>query len=219
MKKIRSIYVSLFLTGLVTFSLILQPQGNSQVLANQGVTGFITPHNPTKFNQQFTHETALVNGVRIHYVIGGSGEPVVLLHGFPLTWYYWRKIMPTLAQRYTVIAPDLRGLGDSSKPSSGYDPQTLAEDIHQLVRQLGFQRILLVGHDWGGPVAYAYAYAAANRDEVQKLVILEAVIPVFGQGQQGVLPNTGQAPWHFSFHQVPDVPEALTAGRERLYIS
>lgn len=104
----------------------------------------------TSINAQqstFTHHIANVNGIRLHYVIAGKGAPVVLLHGFPQTWYEWRKVMPVLAQRYTVIAPDLRGLGDSSKPEKGYDATTVAEDIYQLVIRLGFQRIYLVGHE------------------------------------------------------------------------
>ncbi len=93
------------------------------------------------FDQQFKHRTAEVNGVRIHYVIGGSGEAVVLLHGFPQTWYEWHKIMPALAAKYTVIAPDLRGLGESSRPAPNYEAHSVAEDVHQLVQQLGFKQI------------------------------------------------------------------------------
>jgi cephalosporin-C deacetylase-like acetyl esterase len=90
-------------------------------------------------NVTFFHHTASVNGIQSHYVIGGHGDPVVLLHGWPETWYAWHRVMPALAKNYTVIAPDLRGLGDSSKPPTGYDGKTLAEDIHQLVTQLGFK--------------------------------------------------------------------------------
>ena len=85
----------------------------------------------------FSHHTASVNGIQLHYVMGGKGDPVVLLHGWPETWYEWRHVMPALAKNYTVIAPDLRGLGDSSKPASGYDGNTTAEDIYQLVIQTG----------------------------------------------------------------------------------
>ena len=84
-------------------------------------------------NMTFSHHIASVNGIQLHYVIGGHGDPVVLLHGWPETWYEWHNIMPALAKNYTVIAPDLRGLGDSSKPPTGYDGKTTAEDIHQLV--------------------------------------------------------------------------------------
>ena len=110
----------------------------------------------------FEHFSAQLSEVRLHYVKAGSGDPLVLLHGWPETWYQWREVIPALAERYTVIAPDMRGLGDSSKPVTGYDKRRVAADIHELVRHLGFERIFLVGHDWGGPVAYAYA--CAHRD-------------------------------------------------------
>jgi pimeloyl-ACP methyl ester carboxylesterase len=162
------------------------------------------------------HHTALVNDVRLHYVMAGQGEPVVLLHGWPQTWYEWRRIIPALAERYTVIAPDMRGLGDSSKPATGYDKRTVADDIYQLVRQLGFTRLFLVGHDWGGPVAYAYV--CAHADEVRRLVILDVMIPGAGLEQiPQATPRGGL--WHLSFHGVRDLPEALITGRERLYLS
>jgi hypothetical protein len=131
-------------------------------------------------NMTFSHHMASVNGIQIHYVIGGQGDPIVLLHGWPQTWYEWRHVMPALAKNYTVIAPDLRGLGDSSKPLTGYDGKTTAEDIHQLISQLGFKDILLVGHDFG--VQVAYSYAAAHSAEVRRLVILDVPIPGIGPG-------------------------------------
>jgi len=161
------------------------------------------------------HHTFATNDVRLHYVTAGDGDPVVLLHGWPQTWYEWRRIMPILAAKYRVIAPDMRGLGDSSKPQLGYDKKTIAEDIHQLVRHLGFEKILLVGHDWGGPVAYAYA--AAHRQEVRKLVILDVAIPGAGL-ETGIRFRRGGI-WHIQFHGVRDLPEALITGRERTYLS
>jgi pimeloyl-ACP methyl ester carboxylesterase len=161
----------------------------------------------------FEHHTARVNDVRLHYVIAGQGDPVVLLHGWPETWYQWRKIIPSLAERYTVIAPDMRGLGDSSKPQTGYDKRSVASDIHELVQQLGFERIFLVGHDWGGPVAYAYA--AVYRDAVRRLVILDA--PIVKSTEE--LARLQGLFWHLSFHAVPDLPEMLVTGRERAYLS
>jgi pimeloyl-ACP methyl ester carboxylesterase len=163
----------------------------------------------------FAHHTAKVNDVLLHYVIAGHGDPVVLLHGWPQTWYEWRKIIPALAERYTVIAPDMRGLGDSSKPAGGYDKRTVAHDIYQLVRQLGFERIFLVGHDWGGPVAYAYA--CAHPADVLKLVILDVPIP--GAGLEHALTFRPRSVWHVQFHYVRDLPEALVTGRERTYLS
>ena len=158
-------------------------------------------------NVTFSHHMASVNGIQLHYVIGGQGEPVVLLHGWPQTWYEWRHVMPALAKNYTVVVPDLRGLGDSSKPVSGYDGKTVAEDIYQLVSQLGFKNIFLVGHDFGAEVAYPYA--AAHPNEVKRLVMLD--VPILGIGPGKNL--TGL--WWLQFHLVRDVPEMLVEGHER----
>jgi pimeloyl-ACP methyl ester carboxylesterase len=164
-------------------------------------------------NVTFSHHTASVNGIQLHYVIGGQGDPVVLLHGWPQTWHEWHKVMPALAKNYTVIAPDLRGLGDSSKPVTGYDGNTTAEDIYQLVSQLGLgQKIYLVGHDVGGQTAYSFA--AIHPNNVSKLVIMDFIFPGFYP------PNLeGVCCWWFSFHQTRDIPELLTAGNEREYLS
>jgi pimeloyl-ACP methyl ester carboxylesterase len=161
-------------------------------------------------NVTFSHHMTTVNGIQMHYVIGGHGDPVVLLHGWPETWYEWRHVMPSLAKNYTVIAPDLRGLGDSSKPVTGYDGRTVAEDIHQLVGKLGFKTIFLVGHDIGTFIVYSYA--AAHPSEVKALAVMEAPIP-------GFYPPVRPALWWVPFHQTPDVPEALVQGKEMLYLS
>lgn len=161
------------------------------------------------------HHTARVNDVLLHYVVAGRGDPVVLLHGWPQTWYEWRNIIPALSERYTVIAPDMRGLGDSSKPAAGYDKRTIAADIYDLVRHLGFKNIFLVGHDWGGPVAYAYA--SAHPEDVRKLVILDVGIP--GAGLEQALAFRPRSIWHIQFHYVRDLPEALVTGRERTYLT
>jgi pimeloyl-ACP methyl ester carboxylesterase len=161
-------------------------------------------------NVTFSHHMASVNGIQLHYVTGGQGEPIVLLHGWPETWYEWRHIMPSLAKNYTVIAPDLRGLGDSSKPLTGYDGKTVAEDIHQLVTQLGFKTIFLLGHDIGTQVAYSYA--AAHPTEVKRLVVMDLTIPGFEP--PGMMPI-----WWRSFHETPDVPEVIIQGKEMIYLS
>jgi pimeloyl-ACP methyl ester carboxylesterase len=158
------------------------------------------------------HGYADLGDVLIHYVTAGSGPPLVLLHGWPQTWYEWRHIVPELAPHYTLVMPDLRGLGDSSRPASGYDKKTVANDIWRLVHdRLGHQRFYLVGHDWGGPTAYALA--AAHPDAVRRLVILDVVIP----GDGGDFSQSGRR-WHHAFHMTPDLPEALVHGRERLYL-
>src|SRR5919197_2889451 len=165
-------------------------------------------------NMTFSHNTVSVNDIKLHYVIGGHGDPVVLLHGWPETWYAWHKVMPALAKNHTVIAPDLRGLGDSSKPPTGYDGKTLADDIRQLVAQLGFKTIFLVGHDIGSFVVYPYA--AEHPTEVKRLVVMEVPPPGFFPSPQV---NGGPPLWWILFHQTPDVPEALVEGKERTYLS
>jgi pimeloyl-ACP methyl ester carboxylesterase len=168
-------------------------------------------------NETFSHNTASVNGIQLHYVIGGKSDPVVLLHGWPMTWYQWRHVMPDLAKNYTVIAPDLRGMGDSSKPYTGYDGKTLAEDIHQLVTQLGFEKIFLVGHEVGSNVAYPYA--AAHPTEVERLVIMDVPPQGFFPPALGPQVNGGPPLWWLLFHQTPDVPELVIEGKEEEYLS
>lgn len=151
--------------------------------------------------------------MNMHYITAGDGPPVVLLHGFPQTWYEWRPILPALAEQFTVIAPDLRGLGDSSRPLTGYDKATLANDVWELVHDhLGFECFNVVGHDWGGPVAYALA--AQHRANVLRLGVLDVTIP--GDGTDVF--STSQGRWHHAFHRTPDLPEALVHGREDIYV-
>ena len=175
---IVTISISLIGIGLsqvqIVFAQQQQPQANLTSTEKQRLLNGISFQID---NVTFSHHTVPVNGIQIHYVIGGHGDPVVLLHGWPETWYEWRHVMPALAKNYTVIAPDFRGLGDSSKPLTGYDGKTVAEDIHQLVTQLGFKTIFLVGHDIGTQVAYSYA--AGHPTEVKKLVVMDLTIPGF----------------------------------------
>ena len=167
------------------------------------------------FGRNFRHRAADVNGTRIHYVMGGHGPPVILLHGNLRTWRVWRRVMAALAGRYTVVAPDMRGLGKSSRPTTGYDKKTVAEDIYQLAQQLGFVTVNLVGHDLGGWVAYPYA--ANHRDSVERLVLVD--IPLPGIGAENIMnPVTGGS-FHFGFNMVDDLPEALVAGHERDFIT
>ncbi|HYW30914.1 MAG TPA: alpha/beta hydrolase [Gemmatimonas sp.] len=166
------------------------------------------------------HHKAFCNGQILHYVRAGTGDPVVLLHGWPATWYHWRKLIPLLADTYTVIAPDLRGFGDSTKPASGYDTRTITEDVYQLVQQLGLSRPFIVGHDMGA--VHAYTYANRHPDEVRGLAYLDEPLPGFGYEQFAQLqPDPAmQGGFFFAhFHLAPDLPEALVAGRERLYLS
>jgi pimeloyl-ACP methyl ester carboxylesterase len=160
-----------------------------------------------------THHAAFVNDIRLHYVRAGNGPPVVLLHGWPQTWYMWRKVIPVLAEHYTVIAPDLRGFGESSKPIDGYDKVTVAEDIYQLVQSLGFEKIFLVGHDMGGPTAYAYA--SAHPEDVSRLVILDVALTI----DEDESAQYYKRLFHLSFHAEPDIAVALVSGRERTYLT
>lgn len=165
----------------------------------------------------FTHRDADVNGVRLHYVIGGEGDPVVLLHGFPETWYAWREVMPALAKEHTVIAPDLRGIGESSLAESGYDKTTMAEDVYRLVRELGFEEVSVVGHDLGAWVAYACA--RRHREEVAHLAFMGAALPGFTLERLLDFREPGQGLGHLVFFMQREVPETLIKGRERYYLT
>ncbi|MXP53122.1 MULTISPECIES: alpha/beta fold hydrolase [unclassified Pantoea] len=167
----------------------------------------------------FSHHYATVDGVRIHYVSGGNpqGETLVLLAGFPQSWFAWRKVMALLGDRYFIIAPDLPGQGDSDKPYSGYDTTSLAEKVQGLLLQLNIHHYYLAAHDVGAWVAWPFALRYAN--QIKKLALLDAGIP--GVTLPDALPATPDKAWktwHFAFHLLPDLPEALIAGREEIYL-
>jgi pimeloyl-ACP methyl ester carboxylesterase len=161
---------------------------------------------PAGFSERF----ADVNGVRLHYLIGGKGSPVVLLHGYAQTGHMWLPVMPLLAKSHTVVVPDLRGAGGSSKPESGYDKKNMAADIHELTTSLGFDRVSIVGHDIGLMVAYAFAAQFPNATE--KVVLMDAFLPGIGNWKDVWLMRDL---WHFHFYG--EVPLALVQGRERTY--
>ncbi|HSN97751.1 MAG TPA: alpha/beta hydrolase [Candidatus Nanopelagicales bacterium] len=165
----------------------------------------------------FRHGMAQANGIRVHYVQGGAGAPLVLLHGFPEAWFQWRRVMPALASRFTVIAPDLRGAGATSRPDDGYDKRTMAEDIRALLvhLDLGGQPVYLAGHDIGMMVAYAYA--AANPEGVRRLALLDGALP-------GIEPfwteiRLNPRTWHFGFHAEVALAATLVRGQERQYLA
>jgi len=167
----------------------------------------------------FTHRFTTVNGLRFHHVEGGREEAptLILLAGFPESWYAWRKVMPILGQGFRIIAVDLPGQGDSDKPLDGYDTQTVARRLHDLVEHLGLKRYGLVAHDVGAWVAFPYAMMFGK--EIEALAMLDAGIP--GITLPEMLPSVADRSWktwHFSFHAVPDLPEILLAGRERPYL-
>jgi pimeloyl-ACP methyl ester carboxylesterase len=204
----KYLYLKSFLTGIICCS-VVSLGFSSPITAEQNIID-----NSEKID--YTHHKTTVNGILMHYVIGGKGDPVVLLHGWPETWYGWRHIIPKLIDNnYTVIAPDMRGFGDSEKPQIGYDTKTVAEDIYQLVKKLGNSKIYIVAHDWGGPVAYSYA--AAHPQDVRKMVILDTLLPGFGLEEAANFSPKGL--WHLSFHAVRDLPEKLIDGKEDIYLN
>ena len=154
---------------------------------------------------------ATVDGLKIHYLTAGKGEPVILLHGFAQTSRMWRPLMTELAKTRTVIAPDLRGFGQSSKPTGGYDKKTMAQDIHKLAASLGFKRESIVGHDIG--LMVAYAYAAQYPSEVDRIALLDAFLPGVGDWTTVWLLRDL---WHFHFYG--ETPLKLVTGRERIYL-
>ncbi|MGA5504039.1 alpha/beta fold hydrolase [Streptomyces umbrinus] len=171
---------------------------------------------PDGFLDVFTSRLVEVNGLRLHAVTGGDGPALLLIGGWPQTWYAWRQVMPALARRHTVVAVDSRGAGLSDKPDDGYDPGTLSADLVALMAALGHDRFDVVGHDigtWTG-----YALATDHPERVGRLAILEAVIP----GLTPSPPFFGPAAvnlklWQFGFNRLTDLNEELVRGRERLF--
>ncbi len=164
-----------------------------------------------------THRTQVGN-LRMFYRLEGSGDPVVLMHGFPQTSYAWRKVIPALAERHTVLAPDLRGCGDTDRPATGYDKATVAADVHALVGQLGLGPVALVGHDVGMMVAYTYA--CAYPDDVARLVLADAALPGLGLGLEDLYDaDANPRMYHLPLAEAPNgLAEALIAGREGVFV-
>jgi pimeloyl-ACP methyl ester carboxylesterase len=160
----------------------------------------------------FKSHIAKVNGVHIHYVIGGKGEPLLLVHGFGQNWYMWNRLLPELSKHFTVIAPDMRGVGESDKPAGGYDKKNMAVDMHELMKQLGFHNINLAGHDIGLMVAYAYAAQFPN--DVKKLALMDALLP----GIEPVWSQVRAQAWWFGFFAMPTSGQ-LVAGRAGLFLT
>jgi pimeloyl-ACP methyl ester carboxylesterase len=161
---------------------------------------------PQKIEDRF----AELSGVKLHYLAAGSGDPVLLLHGYTQTSHMWRPLIAELQKNHLVIAPDLRGFGQSSKPESGYDKKTMAQDIHALASQLGLKKVRVVGHDIG--LMVAYAYAAQYPAEVERIALLDAFLPGVGDWKNVWLMRDL---WHFHFYG--EVPLKLVDGRERIY--
>ena len=207
----KTIYFSaiLWLLALLVTGCQTSPNKQAAPAANDSTANKIEPASPPS---NFKHAYAKVNGIDIHYVVGGSGEPLVLLHGFGQNWYMWNRLLPEFSKHFTVIAPDLPGLGESGKPDSGYDKKTMASYIHGLVKQLGYNNINLAGHDIG--LMVAYAYAAQFSGEVKKLALMDALLP----GVEPVWSQVKSSAWWFGFFSFPASGE-LVAGRERLFLT
>ena len=173
-------------------------------------TGFPTKASAGAQDETIVSRTAEIDGAKLHYMRAGHGTPLILLHGYAETSLMWKPIIPVLAQRFTVIAPDLPGIGDSDIPADGLDMKNAAVRIHDLAKSLGVQKAEVVGHDIG--LMVAYAYAAQFPTEVTKLVLMDAFLPGV-EGWEAVYNNP--AIWHFRFNG--PTPETLVQGRERTY--
>jgi pimeloyl-ACP methyl ester carboxylesterase len=191
MKRSPAVFFALAMLSLFSFS----PAISTKVIAA---------------SETIVSKTAEVNGVKLHYLTAGHGPAVILLHGYTQTSRMWRPIIPLLAEKFTVIAPDLPGIGDSEIPADGLDMKTAAIRIHALAKSLGIEKARVVGHDIGLMVAYAYAEQFPS--ETEKLVVMDAFLPGVA-GWESVYNNP--AIWHFRFNG--PTPEVLVRGRERTY--
>jgi len=174
------------------------------------------PNLPAGFTDTFTSRYVDTGELRLHAVTGGDGPPLMLVHGWPQTWYAWRMLMPTLAQDFSVVAVDQRGIGLSDKPQHGYDTATLASDLVALMDALGHSRFALYGTDVGMPIAYALA--ADHRNRVDRLVVSEAPLPGISPSPPLFLPpQLNERLWHLAFNQLPEINEQLVTGREDIF--
>jgi pimeloyl-ACP methyl ester carboxylesterase len=175
------------------------------------------PNLPDGFADTFDSRFIDTGDLRLHAVVGGEGPPLLLVHGWPQTWYAWRMLMPSLAHDFEVVAVDQRGIGLSDKPRDGYDTRTLANDMVALMEALGHERFALYGTDVGMPIAYAVA--ADHPERVERLVVSEAPLPGISPSPPLFLPPPLNARlWHLAFNQLPaEVNEALVRGREDIF--
>jgi pimeloyl-ACP methyl ester carboxylesterase len=188
----------------------------SRMSAADGTTSLSSLRLPDGFTDIFTSRLVELNGLRLHAVTGGDGPPLLLVGGWPQTWYAWREVMPALARAHTVVAVDSRGTGLSDKPDDGYDAGTLAADLAALMAALGHDRFDVVGHDVG--MWTGYALAADHPERVGRLAVVDAIIPGLTPTPSFFSPAAvNQRLWHFGFNRLTDLNEELVQGRERLY--
>ena len=170
----------------------------------------------TQLYPEVIHHTAGLNGIKQHWVTAGDGPPVYLLHGFPEFWFAWRKQIPFLAENFTVIAPDLRGYGSTEKPVTGYDKRTMANDVLALMDHLGHERIALVGHDRGARVGTRFA--KDHRARIDRLTVIDNIpTRIVAETFDAAKARAGY--WYFPMLDVLDLPEALIAGREEIFLT
>src|SRR6516165_1022084 len=171
---------------------------------------------PERFTATFTSRYVDTGGLRQHVVTGGQGPPLLLVHGWPQTWYAWRLVMPALAREFSVVAPDQRGTGLSGKPADGYDTGTLAGDLVALMDALGHQRFAVAGHDVG--LWTGYALAADHPDRLDRLAVAETPLPGVSPSPPLFAPaRLNNALWHFAFNRLAEVNDQLVTGREDIY--
>lgn len=174
------------------------------------------PHLPAGFTDTFKSRYVNVGGLRLHAVVGGRGRPLLLVHGWPESWYAWRLLMPALARNFQVVAVDQRGMGLSGKPKHGYDTGTLAGDLVGLMDALGHQRFAVVGHDTG--MVISYALAADHPDRVDHLAVAEAPLPGVAPSPPLFVPGPiNERVWHIAFNRAKQVNELLVRGREDIF--
>lgn len=171
----------------------------------------------------FTNGNTVVNGINLHYVEGGAGEPLILIPGWPQTWWAFHKMMPILAEKFHVIVVDMRGMGATDKPETGYDKKTMANDIFQLIHHLGYDTVNIAGHDIGAQVAFSFAMN--HPEATTKLIILDTPHPNLGMYYIPLIPAgnnslVAEQPenhmWWMAFNQVKVLPEQLLIGRSHL---
>ncbi|WP_224362156.1 alpha/beta fold hydrolase [Hyalangium versicolor] len=214
--KIRTALAALTFASTLSFSILAQAAPKQGAAVSDAALVRTLPG--------FANGEATVNGVRLHYVAGGQGSPVVLLPGWPETWWAFHKIMPALAKEHRVISVDLRGMGSSDKPAGGYEKKAMAQDIFELVRQLGYDKVDVVGHDIGAQVAFSFA--ANHPEAARKIVLLDVPHPDAQLATWPLLPAVGTFgdkideahpfAWWFAFHQVKGLPEQILEGRQHL---
>lgn len=168
----------------------------------------------------FTNNYTTINDLSIHYVSGGTGEPFILIPGYPETWWAYHHVMPILAENYQVIVVEIRGMGSSDKPENGYEKKNIAKDIYELVKYLGFEKVFIAGHDIGAHVAFSFA--CNYPQTTSKLIMLDTPHPDPSIYQLPMLPILGASylyPWWLAFNQVKELPEKLLEGRMSIVIS